>query len=345
MDAACILGYTHSEIINASLLKLIGPQTDLIILKKAVTASSRSARVNQFILYDSHDEATPMIISISKSTVQGRLSEPTCAMTLGPSSAITLQTVFEDSFCPHALVSADTAYTINLVNTAFTRRFACSHSQAHGQSLHILQGHSDMEMWTSMLESACAGQVARGHVSVSNPWSMYSSRMEDVICVPVVEADNGPVRHVLVHFDQELLHTPTSQSHSKPNEEDITLPTPDNHAIRLRRKPNDIARVKGARAASHPAPIVVVVTRALLEGVRGLPLRRAAAEIGVSPTAFKVAMRRLGLCCWTCQRAARAAEGEAPRRHPLLRACSARKAHRSEPEDCTSGSPIWNMGE
>ena len=45
MDAACILGYTNSEISNASLLKLLGPPTDLIILKKAVTASSRSGRV------------------------------------------------------------------------------------------------------------------------------------------------------------------------------------------------------------------------------------------------------------------------------------------------------------
>ena len=310
IDTSYLLGYASSALVSASLLILLGPQTDAGMLAKAITATSESADLNQFILYDNDGKATPTMVSCSSNPVLGRLSEPTRLLTFNASAAISLQEVFEDSYCPYALVSADAKYTISLVNGAFTRKYACTHSEAHGEPLRILQALGDAEAWASMLSSAFSGLVAHSIVSVSNPWT-DESQTEDVICVPVVEADNGPVSKVLVLFEQEIPHAPLA-----PCDEQLTPPDTHHrrsetrtHAIRLRRKSGIVRIKKTAPPESASAPIVVVVTRALLEGVRGLSLRRAAAEIGVSPTAFKMAMRRLGLCCWTCQRTASAGPG------------------------------------
>ena len=46
----------------------------------------------------------------------------------------------------------------------------------------------------------------------------------------------------------------------------------------------------------------VAVTRELVATLSALPLQRAAAAAGVSPTAFKGACRTLGIARWTYQR-------------------------------------------
>jgi hypothetical protein len=58
----------------------------------------------------------------------------------------------------------------------------------------------------------------------------------------------------------------------------------------------------GMKNASQTLAVPVLITRELLDGLRGLPLPRAASAVGVSATAFKKACRRLGVARWDYKR-------------------------------------------
>ena len=115
--------------------------------------------------------------------------------------------------------------------------------------------------------------------------------------MPVVEAPNGPVRHVLVIFSPSVEASPP---HTSAEEDQPASRVPSSDPCR---QPLTIRPRRKASGDSDAAPAEpVVISQELLESVRGLPLRRAAAAVGVSPTAFKKACRKLGLPRWPSQR-------------------------------------------
>ena len=125
--------------------------------------------------------------------------------------------VLNESRCPHVLVSADAPNIINVVNDKFTHKFGCSHAQALGQPLAIIQA-DHRPAWRSLLAAAAAaaGRIARSNVSVRQPWfspgragenaTNNDSKESDVICVPVVDVPNGPISNILVLFAPSRPH-------------------------------------------------------------------------------------------------------------------------------------------
>ena len=69
-----------------------------------------------------------------------------------------------------------------------------------------------------------------------------------------------------------------------------------------------------------PTPSPVVITTAVIDSLRGLPLPHAARSIGVSATAFKRACRRLGVNRWQYARGPRRAGGGHSASSPKTRA-------------------------
>ena len=256
-----------------------------------------------------------------------------CHITFRTSAAITLQEAFEESNNPHALVSSKSPHVISMVNEEFSRKFNCSRSQALGQALSMIQG-PDSAGWTSLLRNACDGQMTRNKVSTrSSNARMHpdGTSLEDVICVPVVEAPNGKVRHVLIMFAPIApLPAPTPLpivSHYSPprplmppalHPDDAAAPaapagappSPAESASffscphRRGFGPAIFPRRKVALDGSVVPALPVVVTMELLSTLHDLPLHKAAEAIGVSATAFKKACRKLGVRRWTYKRRA-----------------------------------------
>eukprot|EP00291_Cryptomonas_curvata_P004314 CAMPEP_0172182052 /NCGR_PEP_ID=MMETSP1050-20130122/18177_1 /TAXON_ID=233186 /ORGANISM="Cryptomonas curvata, Strain CCAP979/52" /LENGTH=419 /DNA_ID=CAMNT_0012855439 /DNA_START=164 /DNA_END=1423 /DNA_ORIENTATION=- len=308
LDVDCeilrLFGFEISELQGQSIFQLLGAKSDRIMLQDAIRATTQSiSSVNQFTLYDRNGECRALMVSCSPFFQQD--CSISCLMNLEISDAISLSEAFEESYCPHVLVSTDYPHMVHMVNERFSEKIGCAPSQALGQALHNIQG-LDQENWGSILAAASNGRVVRGSMRIYNPRFQFACApgTDDVICVPVVEAPNGKVRHILVLFtpaehettesddspDSDRTSSPHTASASPPAEHSDRLPT-----ILPRRK----LCTNGTIAQAAP----VVVTPELLDRVRGLPLKRAAEAVGVSPTAFKKACRKLGVCRWAYQRA------------------------------------------
>ena len=211
-----------------------------------------------------------------------------------------------ESRCPHVLVSADAPNIINVVNDKFTHKFGCSHAQALGQPLAIIQA-DHRQAWRSLLAAAAAGRIARSNVSVRQPWfspgragenaTNNDSKESDVICVPVVDVPNGPISNILVLFAP-------SRPHADSEAAGCLSPAAagDDGRVLSRAGPIIRPRRKILADGTVALPEAVTLTPELLDNVPGLPLRAAAAAVGVSPTAFKKACRKLGLRRWVYQR-------------------------------------------
>ena len=102
------------------------------------------------------------------------------------------------------------------------------------------------------------------------------------------------------------------------------LMTPVCHAQEISPRPRKHLKHMNPTLADKPAP--VLITRPLLDSLRGLSLPKAASTIGVSATAFKRACRSLGVVRWDFTR------GPARRKRG-----SGRRADQSGAESCDSG--------
>jgi hypothetical protein len=178
-------------------------------------------------------------------------------------------------------------------------------------------------------------------------------KAEHFTCTPVVDALNGQIRHLLLVFSDSsdslcmlsaatghiIKSEPPSQpTHALPptiNAQTEPIPPADmahgffacprglgsGPAIFPRRKPQSLDA-----SNTSPQPVApVVVTLGLLDSIRDLPLIQAAAKLGVSPTAFKKACRRLGVSRWAYRRNrdAAASGGRRQRRSASVAAASA----------------------
>ena len=154
VDSESLFGFENSELQGRSIFQLMGAKSDRNLLQDAIRATTQStSSVNQFTLYDRNGECRAMMVSCSP-FFQPDFSF-SCLMTLKNSDAITLSEAFEESFCPHVLVSTEFPHVVQMVNERFSEKIGCAPSHALGQPLNHIQG-LDQENWCSILAAACA---------------------------------------------------------------------------------------------------------------------------------------------------------------------------------------------
>ena len=187
-----LLGYNVCELKGQNASKLLG--TDLIpaMFLSAIqaTADLQASKI-QFTIKGKNNEVK-MIVSFAP-YLDGLAR--ICQMTFQPSQAISLQEVFEESDCPHALISTEPPYYIHMANELFSIKFGLSKPQVLGHPLHFIQNGPDAAKWSMLLASALDGRIARDRLS-----TLISPNFEDTILVPVVEGPNGCIKHILVAF-------------------------------------------------------------------------------------------------------------------------------------------------
>ena len=206
-----ILGYEQNEIVGKSVFHLTGPFSDVNLLRCAMyRAASHTSSTQQLVLYDRDRRPQHMIVLCSPLIRSGILLG--CLVLFRPSFAITLQHVFKNvqqSSLPYCLVSAMYPHNIHMVNEGFMAGLGCSREDMLGKDLLtvIELTRTDCRDWNLMLGAASRG--AAGHVTVLVRSGPAGNLAEvDMICLPVVETPNGPIRHFTVLF----LPGPTSPS-------------------------------------------------------------------------------------------------------------------------------------
>ena len=327
------LNYSPHEINGQSIMALTGPRSDPRMLQSAIKAMQ--GHKIQLILYDAARRERHMIVSCSPFHNAGIYVG--CLINLHSSEAITLQDAFKAFRQASALVSADAPHAVHMANDAFLARFECSRPDVLGRPLDIFHSASggvsepdcldpalsaqlcaDSEAaWSAMLRAALGGRAARLPADALN---CRGGAGEEVACLPVVEAPNGRIRHLLVTFlPSPCCGTGTDDSDADPADPRAAaavqrvrrpefsatasnapgvLTCPRRHspgpAIVPRRKPH-------SGGATLPAP-PVVVTRELVTALADLPLTQAAAAAGICATSFKRACRKLGVRRWVYRR-------------------------------------------
>ena len=328
-----VLGHDPKKLIGQSILNITGARSNPQTLQQAIEGTHRSKV--QLILYDACGGERRLIVSCCISND----SCAECQLTVYPSEAIMLHDAFSDCLCASALVSAENPHPIHMANELFCNHFECIRSEILGRPLHLFGlrclGCGTFDEWLDFLSIALDGRVAR-KTNVTMPFFRCEV---SVTIVPVVEAPNGGIRHLLLTIGAQTSrgyagqltdgclqqnasresglrtrrppHLLDSKRKTTANDSHLSDAGPRLHksgpAIFPRRKAGSI------RDSTLAAP--VVVTEELVAALAHLPLSHAAATVGVSPTAFKKACRRLGVIRWAYKRfrplntTPRAAEG------------------------------------
>ena len=222
MNQDSILGHQQHELNGNIALKLTGPLSDSALFQQAVinTWSLQSTRI-QLILYDRDHNAQQVILSCSPLLSEGVFIG--CLAVFKPSQAISLdkahQTINEWS-CAQCLVSADPPHAIQKMNDAFVTNTRCPRDFVFGKPMPLLASvHScSPGQWSALLLEAAHGAIQRRSSSMHcrvDKTTLFqevieTTPFEEVIFVPVAEAPNGRIRHVLVIFPPANLPAPTS---------------------------------------------------------------------------------------------------------------------------------------
>ena len=347
-----ILKLDSQNMIGQSVLKILGQKSDQAMFVSIILdVENRGSARSQFIVYDQSGQERRAIVSFCPFLqANGGLC---CQVTIEPSEAITLDDGFDDSNCPYALLAAESPHCVMLVNDDFLTKFRCTRAQAVGAAFARFQG-PDQSSWNPLLDAALRGKIVRDrvHTSPSLPLALDDAICVPVvgalngviryilvlfspcsaICRPLASRPNPHHR-----LSTATIWPPCSLSFAPDN----SSSRPESHrALRKQhaqggRSLEEVSRLGPERAESPPRPdsdgppaIViprrgfepvrspaVVVTPALLGTLKGLPLPRAAAAIGLSTTAFKQACRKLGIARWDFRRGAGRANDCAPE-HP-----------------------------
>ena len=313
-----VLGYHPHELNGQSILVLTGARSDKRMLQSAIQAMEEDKM--QFTFYDNSSDERCLIVSFTPFLEAGLFVGST--LTLQPSEATTLQEAFQDCLYPRVLASADSPHAIHMANDALLDCFACSRSEVLGRPLHLFSHYSKQHFidnspsnepeaaWSALVCVALDGRVARRQ-------STAGSDIYDVICVPVVEAPNGRIRHFLVTFGSPVCGDDDGAKESR--SDGRPLQNADHAAKGRPALKSAGARVSNASSSpelcrpgftivprrkvqTDSPPTAVVVTRELVAALADLPIQQAAAAAGVSATAFKRACRGLGICQWAYKR-------------------------------------------
>ena len=327
-----VLGHDPKKLIGQSILNITGARSNPQTLQQAIEGTHRNKV--QLILYDACGGERRLIVSCCISND----SCAECQLTVYPSEAIMLHDAFSDCLCASALVSAENPHPIHMANELFCNHFECIRSEILGRPLHLFGlrclGCGTFDEWLDFLSIALDGRVAR-KTNVTMP----SFRcVVSLTIVPVVEAPNGRIRHLLLTIGAQTRRGCAGQ----PADDCLPQNASRESGLRTRRPPHLLDRKRKTTAddshlqdGSHlhkSGPAIfprrkagsirdrtlaapVVVTEELVAALAHLPLSHAAATVGVSPTAFKKACRKLGVSRWAYKRfrplytTPRAAEG------------------------------------
>ena len=346
-----MFGYHPHEIIGRNILDLTGARSDLQMFQNAIVAMQ--GQKMQLILYGCSGVELRLIVACSP--FFDECIPFGCLLTLHHSEAITLADTL--TVCPRAraLVSVDTPNVIHMANDDFIAHLKSTRSQVLGQPLLLFfndiicsvtyfsfQGCVDSDEHNALrflLAGILTGCVARLPPVVEECGAVTSQ----ILCEPVVEALNGPIRHFLLTIEPVPCHESVSKSvqegsvanhpcylAAQESSTPISADSPDvssGHDLCMtgsvvfpRRKPQP----DGARLPGPATP--VVISMELIRALAGLSIQQAAAAAGVSVTSFKQACRRLGIRRWAYRRhrPACSAESAAGRAKPVALACEAR---------------------
>eukprot|EP00291_Cryptomonas_curvata_P019037 CAMPEP_0172175546 /NCGR_PEP_ID=MMETSP1050-20130122/14292_1 /TAXON_ID=233186 /ORGANISM="Cryptomonas curvata, Strain CCAP979/52" /LENGTH=277 /DNA_ID=CAMNT_0012847669 /DNA_START=162 /DNA_END=992 /DNA_ORIENTATION=+ len=214
MEGQEVLGFAKDELVGQSVLKLLGAKSDLALFHLVIKeASNFQTNDGQFILYDKDGNDKQLMVSFIPYSQDGHVIG--CLIALHHSEAITLKQLFEgiqDNCCPYCLVAADPPHAIHMANEDFTSKFSTAHADALSNDLlSVVSAHRGLapERWASLLLGAGSGRRTRCRISMRTAWSLHNAPCEDLVCTPVVEAANGRIRHVLVHFAPPVDEPPT----------------------------------------------------------------------------------------------------------------------------------------
>jgi hypothetical protein len=311
-----VLGYSGKEIQDQSFMVMMGPKSDPELFRTEIMDTARTGKssIAQFVLYDRQGTSHSMMVSFKPYNATGILDG--CLIQIKQSIAITLQDAFQESSRSKAMISAESPYMIQMVNEQFSARMGYDRSQLLGQSLLRIQhfARADYEMLIHAVQNGGAGcrQICGNLAPGLLP--------EDASFIPIVDAPNGRIKHVLLLLEQPsstglgTTHNPSALASA----EGFALPVslqrgflrcPTRHVTgpaifpRRRRDGDGRGGADGANRIQQSVP--VIVTPELIRDLHGLPLFQAAATIGVSPTAFKKACRRIGITRWAYRRPGR----------------------------------------
>ena len=155
-----------------------------------------------------------------------------CLASFRLSQAVLIQTVFtniEKSCYAQCLVSADAPHNIEELNTTFALKFGAARDDILGKQLPLIvspDNGSKARDWSSLVLAAVDGSVRRCQVSAIHAQAKFDNALhsnatfdntpftpfEEAIFVPVVEALNGKLGHILVIFQPFMLPAPVPQS-------------------------------------------------------------------------------------------------------------------------------------
>ena len=316
LDHINFLDYNRSELIGSSILLLVGPKSNRSLFHSFVTEAllGRSDR-QQHILYDRSGTDHQLIV-ISEPHIRDGLLVG-CKLVFQISDAITLWQVFDDvqgRQNPYCLVSAHSPYSIHMVNTEFTRRFGCLRVDALCKDfisfISEVEPHS-LHEWVSLFLAANEGQIAKSRVCSCRS---DATPDEEAVCLPVVEADSGRILHIFVLLlpckqpedTNSIVAGRDSQPwvglqvriHTHPTAPRFPLPASYPLASAPEMPPLAAIRPRRKFGCSENDAEPVFLSKEMLDGLRHMPLLKAAESIGVSATALKRACRRLGVHRW-----------------------------------------------
>ena len=213
-----ILGFHGHELVGRSAMILTGPQTDTPLFQLAIinTKSLQSTKLRVF-LYDRNREEQQVVVCFSPLLLEGIFVG--CLTLFQPSPAVTIQKVLDtikESGYAQCLVSLESPHDVHVVNEAFLSKFGCPRDLVLGKPLPLLASllhGSSPHQWNSLLQEAGDGTIQRrsigtlGNSDAAN--RVTAAPFEEVIFVPVADAPNGRICHVLVIFPPAILPAPS----------------------------------------------------------------------------------------------------------------------------------------
>ncbi len=212
VDGNSLLGYSPQYLVGQSIQVLEGHHTDSAMFHNAIIAAViNGPREFQIALYDIGGRCKNLDIScIPQYGCSGSCS--CCQIILGISDAMLLSSVFEQTSCAWALVSAEWPHFVEIVNNLFNTQFGLSEYEIIGQNLHrIKPTRTESTPWRTSLTAASEGR--RSHHQVTVCLSSGDEAQIELMCIPVVREPNATVEHVLVLLSAPLRHRTTSPQH------------------------------------------------------------------------------------------------------------------------------------
>ena len=223
VDPKIIFGFQQDEIVGESIEILAGPLSNLSLFQSAITDTwALKSSVLQLILYDINKRKLQLMVSCEPLLTEGIFVG--CLARFRLSEAVTLGTVFatmKQSSSAQCLVSSGLHHEIQMLNDAFVKKFGCVRDDVLGKPWSVLAPLVDGSLdCSSLIRATGDGSIRRTNIAQQEarvPRALEFACLapfEEVVYVPVVEAPNGRIRHVLVLVPSSIQPHPLPPSSS-----------------------------------------------------------------------------------------------------------------------------------